>query len=569
MELQKLLDKIIANIGYKNFNEFFLKYILPLTAVILFFFFIAVFVLTMLPVAIPYLILFAGLTFMFMYPYIQFEKKNSNINENMHLFITYAGTIATMDINRHLLFLKVAEKKTLGEIAVIAEKVEYFAKRWNLGFAKTCRKIAELIPSKMFGDFLDRLAIMLDFGESLDTFLNDEQIAVMDDFAASYKKSLENLRTLQEIFMSLTMALGFMMSIGLILPLISDTSIDVVVRYAVFALLILDIVVLVFVYAFIPSDKLFQNSDVVDAGSKLINKWILICFPISFLLLLTMFIFNFLPFLVNVAIGITPLLAIGAIAQKAEDDIFTKDKAYSPFIRSFGSAIEIKSGAVVTALRSLQVHDFGPLNQVAVELYRRLKTGNNKYKSWEHFCAESGSNLIYQFSQIFSEAIFLGGQPEQIGEIVSVNFLKLLSLRKLKLQLVSGLRGSFYGSLVGFSAAGYISAQIASMLSGLFSMTGATGGDSLSGSVMQAISPATAAVVDMEVITVYIGIMIIIHAIVSSIILKIADGGSIYASLFDIVLMIWVGAIISWVLPLAIKGFLPGMGEMMAVAAGS
>ena len=285
---------------------------------------------------------------------------------------------------------------------------------------------------------------------------------------------------------------------------------------------------------------------------------------------LFVFVFNFFPFLVNVAVGATPLFAIGIIAQKVEDDVFTKDKSYPAFIRSLGSAVEIKGGAAISALKALQVHDFGPLNKLSVDIYRRLQTGNNKYRSWKYFCADSGSNLIYQFTQIFSESVFLGGAPERIGEIISNNFQKLLALRKQKIQLVSGLRGSFYGSLVGFAAAGYISAQIASMLAGLFStpFSALDGGGNLAGDVLGGIVNTGALAVNMETISIYIGIMIIIHSIVSAVILKIADGGTFYAAFFDIVIMIWMGAIISWILPHAVQYLLPGMTDMLSNTAG-
>ncbi|MFW6243032.1 MAG: type II secretion system F family protein, partial [bacterium] len=93
-----------------------------------------------------------------------------------------------------MLFKKIAEEKEYGELRNIAEKIIYLAKKWNLGYAKTCRKIAKLTPSELFKDFLDRLAAVLDFGEDLEVFLVEEQDAVMDDFANEYKQSIQNIK---------------------------------------------------------------------------------------------------------------------------------------------------------------------------------------------------------------------------------------------------------------------------------------------------------------------------------------------------------------------------------------
>jgi flagellar protein FlaJ len=217
------------------------------------------------------------------------------------------------------------------------------------------------------------------------------------------------------------------------------------------------------------------------------------------------------------------------------------------------------------ALQSLQVHDFGPLNDLARDLYRRLKTGCDKYSSWKHFAAESGSNLIYQFSQIFADSVFLGGAPARVGDIISKNFMHMLSLRKLKMQLGSTLRGSLYGSLVGFAAAAYISAQIADMLAGLFQIPfqNASGVNSVLGDLTSELAPGGALAVDMNMILVYIGIMVIIHAVVSALIIKIVDGGTPYAMFFDIVCMIWLGAIVSIVLPWGVQLMLPGLNELL------
>lgn len=563
MESNSIISKIIANMGYKNETDFFIKYILPLSGVILFGFFITLFIFTNLHPLFPYMILLIGVLFILLYPYIQFESKKNSIDENLHLFITYAGTIATIDISRHLLFREVADKKALGEIANVATKIEYFAKEWNVGFAKTCRMIGRIIPSKIFADFLDRLAIMFDFGESLETFLQDEQSAVMDDFSSNYKKSLENIKTIQDIFLSLTMALGFLISIGLILPLLGASSMDAVVRWALVIILFLDLFVLVFVHNFIPSDKLIQSTDIVDGGMKKIYRMIFICFPITFFLLLLLKLVTPFPFLIVIAISISPLFIVGLIAQQVENEVFVRDKAFPAYIRTLGSAIEIKGGAVMSALRSLQVHDFGPMNKLSNDLYRRLKTGNDKRMCWKYFSAESGSNLIYQFSQIFSEAIFLGGAPERIGEIVSQNFQKLISLRKLRLQLASGLRGALYGSLLGFSAAAYVSAQIAGLLGQMFSVPFDaidSGMNPLDGIIGD--SATSGLGIDMEMVKLYIGIMILVHAVVSALIIKIVDGGTPYAALFDMVTMIWMGAALSISLPWAMDLLLPGIEEL-------
>ncbi|MFT4310634.1 MAG: hypothetical protein ACMXYC_03305 [Candidatus Woesearchaeota archaeon] len=557
-------QKVIIGLGYKNTGDFVIKYILPLFSVVLFMYFILAFLFTMLPFYIPYVVLFFGCCIIIGYPYIHYEQQKINIEENLHLFITYAGTISTIDISRGHLFKSVSKKKTLGQIATTFKKINYFAKRWNMGYSASCRKIGSLTPSKIFGDFLDRFAVMLDYGESLDVFLVEEQDALMDDFSANYKKSLESIKTIQDIFLSMTMALGFLISIGLILPLIADTSITSVLGWILLIFFTIDFMILVFVKNFIPADRLMQHSDIVDDGMKKIFKATFIAIPSSAVILTTLFLINALPFMINVAIGIIPLFYIGFIANQVENDVYNRDKAFPAFIRSLGIAIDIKSGAVMSAITSLRVHDFGLIDPMLQNLYKRLRTGNDKMLSWKYFAAECGSNLIYEFTQIFSESVSLGGRAEKIAEIISNNFQRILSLRKLKIQLASSLRGAMYGALVGFAGAAYVAAEISQLLSGLFSAPFSDASDTgeFAASLLGEINPSAALAVNPETIALYLGVMVIFHAIVSSIIIKVIDGGTTYAMFFDMSIMIWMGTVLSIMLPFVLSILLPGLGDL-------
>jgi flagellar protein FlaJ len=281
-----------------------------------------------------------------------------------------------------------------------------------------------------------------------------------------------------------------------------------------------------------------------------------------------MLFLNPFPFLVNVAIGITPFAVVGYIAKDEEKKVFTKERFYPTFLRSLGSLVEIKSGAVISALLALQVHDFGLMNESIISLYRRLRIGNDKFRCWHKFIEESGSHLIDKFTKIFTESIFLGGNAEKIGEIVSTNFNRLLSLRKLKYHLSSSLRGALYGSLIGFATAAYVSCEIAKVLADMFTAPmnnlDSGGGEIMSSMLGSVLPPVTT--VDLGKIYVYVGLMIIFHALISSLMVKVVDGGSNYSALFDFVAMVWIGAILSVVIPSVIHALLPTITTTSTVA---
>jgi archaeal flagellar protein FlaJ len=561
------IRKMVSGLGFISIDEFLIKFVLPIMSMLLIFSIAVKFLFLNLPSFFPYLIFIFGLIFIIAYPWVMFEKKKVNINENLHLMITYAGTLSTVDIQRNILFKRLSETKRFGEISNMTEKILYLAKSWNLGFSQASRKMALNSPSTIFADFLDRFAVMMDFGQNLKIFLMDEQNAVMDDFASEYKKSLESIRLLQEVFVSLTIAIAFTMATALLLPVIAGMSIDSVVQISLGMIIFVDVGLYFIVKSFVPADKLCHSLPLKDKGTKQVIRNFYIFAPISILFTLLLLYLDKLPFLFNFAIGLSPLMIVGVSAQKHESLIYSRDLAFPSFIRSLGSVVEVRLGAVGSSLRSLQVHDFGVLNDLVIGLYRRLRLGNDKFKCWLYFAAESGSNLITNFSQIFAESVYLGGNAENIGEIISKNFTRLLSLRKLRLQLASSVRGAFYGSLVGFASASYLSAKITEMLAVVFSspMAGLSGGDNAyMESVVSSIAPVSTMEINFLQISIYIGIMIIIHSIISSLIIKIIDGGNYYAALFDFIIMIWIGAFISWILPNIIDSMMPNLTDNLS-----
>lgn len=553
-----LLEKIAFQVGFTSSADYILKFVMPVIG-ISFVIFIVLLLVVQVNVLFALSILLLGVAFVFLYPMILYERKKVNIDENLHLFITYAGTISTMKIGRAVLFRRIAQKKIFGELSNVSNKIYYLAKSWNLGFSKSCRKVGKLIPSKVFADFLDRFAVIMDFGEDLDIFMVDEQDSMMEAFSTQYKESLENIKMIQNVFISLTISAAFLMSVGILLPLVLGTPIEIVLRYSVLGMLGLDAMIFVMIVAFVPGDRIPHMLPIKSEGMVRLKKGLFICIPITIMLLILTILFSKLPFMINLSISLSPLLYVGYTAKQEEDIILRRETMFPAFTRTLGSAIESRGGAILSALFSIRVHDFSHIDKMIVNIYRRLRLGNDKIKCWLYFAGETGSHLIFHFVRIFSESIYLGGSPEKIGEIVSKNFSKLLSLRKLRLQLTGSMRGSFYGTLLGFSAAIYMTTEVASMLAKIFSQPFQQASDSSLGDVVSSIAPQIPEV-DMVMAGIYIGVLVILHSLVSSFMLKVMDGGFKSGALLDFPLMVWLGSLVSIIIPYAAKTLFPGVG---------
>lgn len=549
------LERLAMVVGYKNATEMIIKYFLPFAGLSLFLIILlSLFISSSLIMLLVVALLGLGVVG---YPLTLYSTKKKEINTNLHFFITYAGTVSTMDISRTGLFKHIAQKGTFGEISDIFRKALYIAKEWNLGFAGTCRTMARRVPSNIFRDFLDRLAVIMDFGQDLQTFFHEEQEAILDDYQAEYQKSLEVIKLIQELFIAFSISFSFTLAIALLAPVLLDYPMENLILYSSIVIILIDVVLIIMILQFIPSDPVFHSFDnYKEIRQTKVVFWVTLAFCSLIFLILGLLP---IPFFLRFAMSVTPLLLPAVMGSVAEDNVLKRDRQFPLLSRVLGSAIEVRNGAVITSLRSIQVHEFGSLHQMVVGLYRRLRIGSDKYKCWHLFAVESGSNLITNFSRIFAESVYLGGNAEQIGEIVSKNTQRLLSMRKMRLQLAQGLRGAFYGSLVGLAATMYVTSKISEMLVQLFSpptdVQEATA--SFVGSII-----GSSVEVDFTKVMFYISMMIIGHAIASSTILKIIDGGSWYSSMVDFIIMVWIGALLSIFLPDIVQSFLPDVSTV-------
>ena len=542
--------------------DFTLKYIIPCLAIS--FVFAAVFLFEpIIPNILSVLILIIGFGFMFLYPVLSFFHRTVEIHEYLHFFITYSTALANLQVTKSQIFKKVSEFRRFGYISDVSEKIVYFLKQWNITFPETIRKISKLVPSKILKDFLDRLATVSDFGEDIEVFLEEEQEAVMTDLENEYEQTFENIKTVQEVFVSLIVTVAFMMAISLLMPILSpDISFEFILKIGLVVVFLLDATVVVIVWILIPKDNMFHNLDIEDNLRSQVNQMFLITAPftIFILMFIGLSMVDRIPFLLTIGLGVSPLMIPALFAIEAENKVHKRDKSYPTFIRTVGEAMETKGGAVLSTLQGLRTHFFGELDDMFENLYKRLKMGSDKYLSWLYFSGETGSNLIYHFTQIFVESIYLGANAEKVASAISKNFTRILNLRKIKFQLGSQLRGTFYGALVGFTATTYIAANITEKLAFMFTapMQNISGMGEFQG-VIDSIVPAIPEI-DMFVVNTLIGVMVIIHALASAITIKIIEGGSKFAILFDFIVMIWIGAFLSTTIPIIMETLLPSFG---------
>ncbi|MCA9486195.1 hypothetical protein H6501_01140 [Candidatus Woesearchaeota archaeon] len=544
--------KVFAALGLTDFKSYLLKYFLPIFMLdfLILFLFLFGFESTSskwIGLAIFFLVFIILLS----YPFILIDNQARDIEENIHFFITYAGALSTVNLERKELFTDLSEKTRYREIAKIFKKLLYLVNSIKIDFSTAAYKISSLLKTEHFARFLERMGIALSFNANVMKFLLEEQRALMNAYEIVYKEGLERIKMVQEMFVSLILAFAFVLATILLIPFITGINTTTFLQFGVVGIIIFDLIMIVFAKFFIPKDMLYHTMGYDEGRQK-----VLVAFVVStvFCIVLLPFVLflSEVPIMLRIAIIGTPYLICGMYANYQERQVWKRDVLFPAFIRSLGDVHQSKGGTLTTTVETLLPHNFGILNLMLERVYKRLKITADKFNSWYYFSKESGSFLIAEFMDIFVSVVYRGGSAQIAGEIVSDNMSRINGMRDMKKEFASTLKGNIYGTFFGLALTIYISLLISVLLFKIFSSLT----DGLEGTAKDLIGDIFPTGLQDNFVesTYYVAAILTIHAIISSFMLKEVDGGNRFSMFSDLVVMLWIGAIIEIVITLMFKG---------------
>lgn len=505
-----------------------------------------------------YLIPLFGTLLTVAYPKMMVDKKRADINNNMHYFITHMGVLATSDLTLTGIFELLRKKKEeYGALADEISKIFLMVDTWHLSMSEACRFVGRRTPSLLLSDFLDRLAHAMDAGEAMDVFLTSEQEVVMKQYDVVYRGQLYQIELMKEMYLSMVMALIFMASFAIIMPLITGVDPAQMMMMTVFMFIFMEAVLVFFVNTKTPHEKLWHTVNLETEREQKIKRTIPVAITGCLVMLILILLLQLdLPLQLKAAIVFTPLILIGHVIKKAEADIKRRDDNFASFIRSLGASAAARGGIVDVALKDLRAHDFGALTQDVNNLYQRLAIRVNKMRSWYHFAAETGSSLIQRFSDMFIESIDVGGKADSAGNIISNNFIHIMGLRTQRYQTGSSLVGVMYGLTAGVAVTLYLSLGIVGTMQDLFSST------SLPQEVVGGMLQET---LDPTILNVLLLVILVGHSFASAIMIKLVEGGSLKGATLHFVIMMWIGAMSSVLTLKGTASMIGGFGAMEGI----
>ncbi|MFT4948941.1 MAG: flagellar protein FlaJ, partial [Natronomonas sp.] len=182
--------------------------------------------------------------------------------------------------------------------------------------------------------------------------------------------------------------------------------------------------------------------------------------------------------------------------------------------------------------------DFGSLTDNVENLYKRLRTRIDVKGSWELFAAETGSYLIHKFGDMYVVGRRMGGEPRQLGAIISANINEVLRVREQRQQATRTFIGVIYGITGAALFSAFIGLEIAEQMLSIADGLGGQNSD-LVGSLFSTAS------YDIDLMTFLLLVVVLLNAVLSSLMIRVIDRGHFVSALTHFVFLTWTGAVVA------------------------
>ncbi len=560
----------IAYRGLENPEKFYLTILLPLIVIGLIIFLMPIFVNILLPIQIsfnPITFMVGGIVPIFLgifYPYITWKNKENDINGKMHFFITHLRVLAISDLSLKDIINILGGKKAYGALGDELKKISVLSTQWSMPLAKTFRFISARTPSKILKDFLDRFSQSLDSGVEHREFIETEQEAVIQEYKTMYETSNENVVILNEVYVAMLIAIIFVMSLGIVLPIIMGTEdMNMFIYLSSFLLIISEGLLMYLLKAMVPPDEIWhltgEKGELEEKVSYVFRISLVFVFVIGAVVFLGKYLLNLpflelLPFEILIAIALTPLLIIGILVFIEEQKITRKERNFLSFLPALGSISTMRGGKINESVYYLSEKDYGVLTSHIRNLYRRLRTRINDDAAWEWFGVDTGSNYIQRSSEMFREATYAAGNPRTVSRMISENIRKIRDLRLKKLTIVNTSIALFSGITFGISFAIYISLIIGRHLNTIMMETGDPfkSVDRINiGALLHFVEPN---IYNQNFFIIFF--VLVIHCLMMALTLRMLRGGHKLVTLLYFIPLVWVVAITSYLVEVVFGGML-------------
>ena len=512
-----------------------------------------------------------------LYPLSNTSKLATEIEQDMHMFITRMGILSLGEQAERGMFDILKDMKDYGALANEVQAIETLVTKWHTNLPEAARIVGRQSPSPIWSDFLDRMSFSVEVGQPIGEFMRSESETFESQYQTLYDARLEQLDTLRETFVSLTttgMLLLVVSGLHLVLFQVGDGTNDLIAiiirsRYVIGASALFAFLQFGAWFLFtlvIPDEPLFaRHSFNTKHKINLRRAWIVATFLVTFESLGFLYVLVTSDFgsllltnwkyygLFMIALTMTPFLLPSILVSREEVKVRRRDEAFPEFIRAFGGTAQARSAEPSAMIKALSSIDFGALSSSIDQLEKRLAMRIDSDYSWDWFAADNNSMMVSRFTRVFLEGSQSSGEAGTVGDLVSQSTAGLLALRNRREISAGTMRGVSYGILIAMIIALNITIeivaglgeQIAEVAAGLLSSgaSGAGAGDLAVG--LPVLTDTAGVEQNILVFNMTSSFLIIVVIVVLGFITARIKGGGFTLSLGQMIQMMWVAAIAS------------------------
>lgn len=512
-----------------------------------------------------------------LYPLSNTSKLATEIEQDMHMFITRMGILSLGEQAERGMFDILKDMKDYGALANEVQAIETLVTKWHTNLPEAARIVGRQSPSPIWSDFLDRMSFSVEVGQPIGEFMRSESETFESQYQTLYDARLEQLDTLRETFVSLTttgMLLLVVSGLHLVLFQVGDGTNDLIAiiirsRYVIGASALFAFLQFGAWFLFtlvIPDEPLFaRHSFNTKQKINLRRAWIAATFLVTFESLGFLYVLATSDFgsllltnwkyygLFMIALTMTPFLLPSILVSREEVKVRRRDEAFPEFIRAFGGTAQARSAEPSAMIKALSSIDFGALSSSIDQLEKRLAMRIDSDYSWDWFAADNNSMMVSRFTRVFLEGSQSSGEAGTVGDLVSQSTAGLLALRNRREISAGTMRGVSYGILIAMIIALNITIeivaglgeQIAEVAAGLLSSgaSGAGAGDLAVG--LPVLTDTAGVEQNILVFNITSSFLIIVVIVVLGFITARIKGGGFTLSLGQMIQMMWVAAISS------------------------
>ncbi len=481
------------------------------------------------------------------YPKLVQDRKRKEIRERFHLFLTHITVLSMTNIDRVEVFRRLAQVDEYGALAEEMGRVVALVDTWNQSLDDACQRRSKRVSSEILSDFLERLAYTVGAGQDMSEFLISEQDSIVQQFVIQYESDLSKLDVMKELYLSMMLSTTFILVFATVLPILIGVSPTLLVGGVIGLFVLVQGGFLFVIHSVSPRDPVWFIAGV--GRSPVRRTWpflaiglVLSAVAVGITLSVTLGIVpvapGVLPRPIWMAVCVTPLVLPGLAMWHQEQKVKDRDSGFPSFIRALGGIESVKESSTASVLSSLRNKDFGELTSSVDALYKRLNTRIDTARAWRLFAVETGSYLIQKFGDMYVVGRRMGGDPKQLGQVISRNFNEVLRVRQRRAQATRTFVGVIYGITAAAIFSAFISLEIA------LQMLEISTDLEDSGTEIASLLFSTD-LYDVDVIEYLLLLVVLLNALLSSLMIRLMDRGHPISGFVHFVALTWVGAVVA------------------------